>query len=374
MNIILGIIVFSVVLFIYLHIYFQLKTSDDLEIYNIDVPSKEKFEEICDLKQPVLFKYLSINDDFKELLTISELNKSYGNFDIKLIDLNKEVKSNTNLQDNDGPSYVPIKFSTAIDLFNKDKESKYYTENNSDFIEEACITKHFRHNDGFLRPYMVSKCDYDIITGSYDIKTPLKYNITYRNFFTVMEGKVRVRLIPPKSHKYLYLINDYENFNFYSPVNIWDPQDVYKSEFNKVKYLDIDVLPNNCLYIPPYWLYSISFYSNTLICSFKYRTYMNTLSNIPKYIMKFLQLQNIKHKLYNNTDNISKTITSNISSETNNEETNNEINISMIKNIKINNNESSIDESNMNEIKNNDFTQISTLQNDKENIKIIRDL
>lgn len=377
MNIILGIIVFSIVLFLYLHIYFQLKTSNDLELYNVDVPSKEKFEEICDLKQPVLFKYLSINQDFKSLLRISELNKTYGNFDIKLIDSKKEINSITNLQDNDGPPYVPIKFSTAIDLFNKDKESKYYTEKNSEFIEEACITKHFRHNDGFLRPYMVSKCDYDIITGSSGIKTPLKYNITYRNFFIVMEGKVRVRLIPPKSHKYLYLIDDYENFNFYSPVNVWDPQDIYKSEFNKVKYLDIDVLPNNCLYIPPYWLYSISFYSNTLITSFKYRTYMNTLSNIPKYIMKFLQLQNTKHKLYN-TNNYNNYINdnNNVLEVKNSEIKSNEVKNSEAKNSELKNSEvKNVEISSKNiEINNNDFTSISTLLNDNEKNKTTTDL
>jgi hypothetical protein len=306
MNIIISIIVFSIVLFIYLHIYFQLKTSNDLEIYNIDTPSKDKFEEICDLKQPVLFNDLSLDNNFKKIISIDHLVKSYGNFDIKLINLNNITNSNKNYNsEDDSPLYVPVKFSTSIELFTKDKESKYYTENNSDFIEESCLTKYFRHNDGFLRPYTVSNCEYDIITGSKNLKTPLKYNITYRNYFIVIQGKIKVRLIPPKSQKYLYLINDYDNFNFYSPVNVWDPQDNYKCEFNKVKYLDIDVFPNNCLYIPPYWLYSILFDDNTLVCSFKYKTYMNTFSNIPKYFMKFLQLQNVKHKLYKNVDTLS---------------------------------------------------------------------
>ena len=57
MNIIITIAVFCMVLFIYLHIYFQLNTSNDLELYEIEKPSKERLEEICDLKQPIIFDF-----------------------------------------------------------------------------------------------------------------------------------------------------------------------------------------------------------------------------------------------------------------------------------------------------------------------------
>ena len=54
-NILIGVFIFCLVLFFYLHIQFHLKTSDDLEIYEIEQASKTKMEEICDLRQPVLF-------------------------------------------------------------------------------------------------------------------------------------------------------------------------------------------------------------------------------------------------------------------------------------------------------------------------------
>ena len=31
---------------------------NDLEVYEIEQPSKDKLEEICDLRQPVIFDYL----------------------------------------------------------------------------------------------------------------------------------------------------------------------------------------------------------------------------------------------------------------------------------------------------------------------------
>ena len=44
-------LIFCVVLFLYIHVFFHVKTSNDLEIYDIELPNKEKFEEICNLKQ-----------------------------------------------------------------------------------------------------------------------------------------------------------------------------------------------------------------------------------------------------------------------------------------------------------------------------------
>ena len=57
MEIIIGFFIFCLALFIYLHVQFHLKTSEDLEMYEVDQPSKEKLEEICDIRQPVLFDF-----------------------------------------------------------------------------------------------------------------------------------------------------------------------------------------------------------------------------------------------------------------------------------------------------------------------------
>ena len=43
---IVAFLIFCLILFFYLHIFYHIKTSDDLEIYEIDEPSKEKLEEI----------------------------------------------------------------------------------------------------------------------------------------------------------------------------------------------------------------------------------------------------------------------------------------------------------------------------------------
>mgnify|MGYP001421592837 CR=1 FL=1 len=56
MNYLLSIFVFICVLFFYIHIYHNFKTSNDLEIYTIDNdPTNEKLEEVCNVKQPFVF-------------------------------------------------------------------------------------------------------------------------------------------------------------------------------------------------------------------------------------------------------------------------------------------------------------------------------
>ena len=54
MYILINLFVFCLILFLYIHIYFHIKTSNYLEIYEVESPSKEKLEELCDLKQPTI--------------------------------------------------------------------------------------------------------------------------------------------------------------------------------------------------------------------------------------------------------------------------------------------------------------------------------
>jgi hypothetical protein len=289
MNVIFIVLIFCMVLFIYIHVYFHIKTSNDLEMYEIEKPSKDKLEEICDLRQPVMFEFN--NEKLNEQCNLNAIHSNYGAFDVKLRDLNNK--------DDESEMYIPITFKAASQLFQNDTNKKYITERNQDFLDETGLVKCYRYNDSFLRPYMVSNCDYDLVSASAEVTTPFKYDINYRNFYLVTQGKVRVKLSPPKSIKYLYPIYDYENFEFKSPVNPWNVQDEYKDYFERIKCLEFDLEPGFVLFIPSSWWYSFEFSDNTSLCSFKYRTYMNTVANIQHYVLKLLQSQNVKRNVAN---------------------------------------------------------------------------
>ena len=100
------------------------------------------------------------------------------------------------------------------------------------------------------------------------------------------------------AYKYLYVNKDYENFKFTSSVDILNPQDEYKNDFDKVKFMKVILAPNKLLQIPAYWFFSIKILeSDTLISNFKYTTYMNSLAMSPELFIKFLQNNNIKQNL-----------------------------------------------------------------------------
>ena len=92
-------------------------------------------------------------------------------------------------------------------------------------------------------------------------------------------------------------MKDYDNFEFRSPVNVWEVQDDYKQDFDKLKILDITLNEGEILYIPAYWWYSIHFEKLSTVCTFKYRTFMNTIAISPELIVAMLQGQNIKREV-----------------------------------------------------------------------------
>ena len=89
--------------------------------------------------------------------------------------------------------------------------------------------KVLKQHDEFLRPYMLSNCNYDIMMGSNGTCTPFRYEINYRNYYLLTQGSAQIKLAPPHGIKYLYPNYDYENFEFSSPINPWTPQSKYSS-------------------------------------------------------------------------------------------------------------------------------------------------
>ena len=298
-----SILIFCIILFLYLHIHFHLKRSNDLEVYEIDQPSKQRLEEVCDIRQPTTFEYY--DEQILSQLSYQAIHASYRAFDINIRDVSKTPMANN--MNNDDPKdrqkegdnefvlYIPVALKIAHEVLKNDTEMKYISENNGDFIDETGLIKTFQLNDDFFRPYMVSKCMYDIYMASTNTITPLRYEVNYRNYLLVTQGSIRIMLIPPKDTRYLYPITDYDIFEFRSPVNPWKVQAKYQDDFDKIKTLEVDLYQGMVMFIPAYWWYSIKFTgSETSVCSFKYRTYMSTLSIAPQIVMSTLQHMNTK--------------------------------------------------------------------------------
>ena len=169
MNIIIILLIFCIVLFLYIHIYFHLKTSNDLEVYEISNTSKSRLEEILDIRQPVIMNY-----DISTFKTLNDetLLPNYGSFDIKI--------RNVDFNDSSTELYLPVILRNGIKLLTEDISGRYLTENNGDFLQETSLDKTLQSNDEFLRPYMMALNNYDLIMGSTNAITPFRYNLNYR--------------------------------------------------------------------------------------------------------------------------------------------------------------------------------------------------
>lgn len=286
MKYIVGVFLFIIVLFIYVHVCYHLKTSNDLEVYEVDNVSKERLEDICNHRQPIL-----LDSHIGEIINncnLQEVKKNYGAFDVNIRNV-KETDDKTDL-------FIPFTLEGGFSLFQKDTAQKYCTENNGDFLKETGLVKTYQYNDGFFRPPMVSACVYDFLSGSKDTTTPLRYNLYNRNYFIITEGKATVKLITPDSTKYLYENKDYENYEFRSPVNPWNVQPTYRADFAKFKTLEITLEPGKILYIPPYWWYSIRYDTVGSIATLQYNTYLSVISLLPTIAVHKLQLLNVKRE------------------------------------------------------------------------------
>lgn len=288
MKAILNLLIFCLVLFVYVHVYFHLKTCDDLEVYEIFQPSKEKLEEVCDMRQPVMFDYP--NEELLKVCTRNTIQNTYGAFEVKIRNLNVTTKEEEEL-------YIPLTFTKAHIAIKEDTQKKYLVEKNSEFLEETAMIKMFKYNDAFVRPNMVSNCIYDIMIANKGVHTPFRYEVNYRNYFMTTEGSVCIKLAPPKSQKYLYHIADYENFEFSTPINPWEVQKQYAGDFEKIKCLEVHLKQGTMIYIPAFWWYSIEFGESSTVAVFKYRTFMNNIAIFPKLAMRLLQNQNVKRQI-----------------------------------------------------------------------------
>jgi hypothetical protein len=312
MNFYLSIFIFLIILFLYIHIIHQYKRSEDLEIYEMDYSSNAHLQEVCDVKQPLLFEFRNVAPEFYETVTYDDLlDPQCASYDIK-------VKEAVDYFDNDvSVDYVVLPYSSGSNLMKTDPKAAYFSENNEDFVEESGLIKGLGSVDDYLKPGLVVQTKYDIMLGSRGVSLPLRYHTHYRHFLSVNSGKIRVKMTPFKSNKYLYPYRDFETYEFRSPINVWSPSQKYRHEMDKIKFVEFEVNPGFVLSIPPYWWYSIQYDSgmDTMVCGFTYNSLMNMVANVPYFVKYYIQQSNIKKRVAKVLDYSEKQEISNPSTE-----------------------------------------------------------
>tara|TARA_B100001989_G_scaffold44499_1_gene27917 strand:- start:14177 stop:15289 length:1113 start_codon:yes stop_codon:yes gene_type:complete len=272
---------FIIVLFIYIHVQFQLTTSDEKDVYVLNDVVYIPMEEVFDLKQPVVFHtFFPENYDMLRAVNKHMIHNDYKNKDIQICDTTRTTY-HTN---------VPSSFQSAISLFDKDVDSRYYTSNNDNFVK-TCLSdtnstnqtatnlRLLKKHHSILVPPLKSREKYDIIFGSDNTTTILQYSIMYRNFFTVTNGTLEIKMIHPSkvSDLTVNVKPDYYNMGFFTEpqVNVWDDNNK-----DKLETITTVVHEGQTICIPPYWLYSFKLIKDTFVWCASYNTYMTEMATL----------------------------------------------------------------------------------------------
>jgi mannose-6-phosphate isomerase-like protein (cupin superfamily) len=271
--------IFIVILFLYVHIQEQYKKSEDLEIYEMDYTSNDHLQTVCAMKQPVLFEFF--RDEGVKGSPVEKINDvADENAEIKVWDTHDYYTGTT-------ASVDPILLTNRsfTNLAKSDPKGRYFGRWDQD--ADSDDYEIFKDMDAFFCPKLCANSGYSLLSGASGSKLPLQYHMNDRVFFFVTSGRISVKMTPWRSRKYIDTIKDYENYEFYSRMNAWDPKQIG----DKIKWLNFDVNAGHVLYIPPWWWYSIKFSStDTRVATFKYQTYSNLLAHtvdLGRYYFQF---------------------------------------------------------------------------------------
>lgn len=305
MSTLFSFLIFILVLVLYIHITAHYKKSEDLEIYETDYSTNSELQEICELRQPILFdlKASGIPSDVfdgRDLASIESKSEKSS--------LEVHVKDCTDPPEIAGESIL-LPFRSAYGLISTDSKSRFFSENNTELVADI-LEPQMRDLDEYLKPGFTIQTKYDIIFGADKSHTTCRYHQDYRKFFLVKNGKIQVKMTPWKSRRYLWPENDYTNYEFRSPVDIWTNDGgsggKYSRDMENMKFLEFEVLEGFVLYVPPFWFYSIRFIGGgsggegsqpTMLESYTYNSLMNIVSNLPNWGMYFLQQYNTTTKV-----------------------------------------------------------------------------
>lgn len=261
MSTIIYIILFLICIVFYIHIIYQLKTSNEENIYEVDYLNKSNLEEVCDLRQPFI---LQLDNP---------------------VHLTKEDISSV------GEKLNIIK-SREIVMKEDDKEKttkKIYSEYNKKLVNNEHILQKMALFDTIVKPDFSIFNHHDLIISDDNFNTPLVSNYNYRNYLCICEGNMKLRLA---SHKYAEIFKPKLDYELLQNISTYD---IMKNN-KDIKVIELDVKTNDVIYIPPKWWYSLQFIEPGVVLKYQYRTPMNIIAHIPNYLYSYMAVSKANEK------------------------------------------------------------------------------
>lgn len=271
----LYVLIFFVILFSYIHVQYQLKSGEDLEIYEHDFTTVKSLQEICQLKQPVILQ-LSFPLDGIQPLEFLEIKdrRDYKQPDKKHVET------------------IQLSYESGRRLIDTDTKGLFYSNRNH--LNDSW-KKWFKKLDPYLKPPFTLYTEMDLIYGSMKSRTTTVFHRESHVYLYLppesnKSSCIRVKMTPFKSSVFLDHVDDYTFYEYWSAVDLFERD-------NRIQCIDFYVKPGYVLYVPPYWFYSIEFQDkDNEVCMVKYTTGANVLANAKHLSLFYMQQQNIQEK------------------------------------------------------------------------------
>jgi hypothetical protein len=285
----LFIIIITIVI-IYFHINNQYQKSEFVDIYEIHYDNNYILNQLCNVKQPFVFYRIKeitlINfTKNKQLLTIknnSDYYKEKTTSENNDINKNNNKNKHNNININIVPTHgITVMCEIACNLMKYDQTSTYFSENNQQFIEESELKPTMMKIDKELQPMYTINTMYDLLLGSKNVTTPLRYHTSTSRFIYSINDTIIIKMASWKYTKYLKEIKDDYNTEYRSSINVWIDNDTNPNYnlLNNIQFIDVELKKGMILYIPPYWWYSIKYSNNeSIVLQYTYITFINYIA------------------------------------------------------------------------------------------------
>jgi hypothetical protein len=233
-----------------------------------------EFRQLCSLKQPFVFFR-------KQTFTIPSLHENRQSITLK-----DSSDYYSNDDDNNTATHytsgISIMCKTACSLMNMDERGLYFSENNDQFLDESGLLEEMKSLDNEIEPVHTMTRKYDLLLGSKNVCTPLRYHTNTCQFLYVHTGKVQIKLASWKYTKYVNQTKDFFAYDFRSPLHVWDFSEKKNTEkylLDNIPFIEFEVTENSILYLPPHWWYSICYNtSDAILFHYTYSTMVNSLA------------------------------------------------------------------------------------------------
>jgi ribosomal protein L16 Arg81 hydroxylase len=279
------IILFIILIILIIHTIYTFKVNNELNIIQINNPSKNILEDNFRKKSPMIITGMLEKWNFIDKMKLKNLKTQKIKIKINnsIIEQNKTKIIYKTLEEylNWIENLEKNKDSDEVEKYVLDNSINVYCAENENLLQEMNILGEVKEESSMLLSPLSLVNTYPVWIGHSHSKTGLHYDTDYRNLLCQIEGQKKIYLFSPDQTQYLYPSNKFDNGAVCSQVDFWNIDNKKFPEFNKSSYIEILLSPGQIFSIPPYWWHAVENIGTNVAISIRSEPFSTVLAKIP---------------------------------------------------------------------------------------------